>query len=263
MTGEDKVILTLGFSLILAIFLDFQAKKQYHLLNKDIKKISVEELVSDNVNKFKKKVEEKKEKVEEEVQSMIEKKQDVIKDYLKETKKELETSIKDTKNLKKIEELKKSLNEELKNPYLKNINQIALPSDDSNITELFLYFPKFKDNKKTEMYQVKRKIKGVVTPITALNILQKGPQSNETGLVNAFYEKIKIKDVDYIEERGIINLYFDENFLSKSSLIMNDRVHQICLTLKQFQNIKTIQIWVHQDLYVKLKECNRNFNQYQ
>lgn len=262
MTGEDKIILTLLFSLILTIFLDFQAKKQYNLVNKEVKKISIDELVGDDFNKLKRKVEENKELIEEETAS-IQDKYDNIKQHIKDTKKEYEKTIQEQSKIKKIEELKKSLNDELKNPYLRNINQLTLPYDDSNITQIFLYFPKFKDNKKTEMYQVKRKVKGAITPLTALTILQKGPLSEEAGLVNAFYDKIRIKNIDFIEDDGIINLYFDENFISKSSIIMNDRIHQICLTLKQFQNIKFIQIWINEDLYIKQKECNRNFIEYQ
>ncbi len=112
------------------------------------------------------------------------------------------------------------------------------------------------------MYKVKRRIKGKVTPLVALNILQKGPTSSETGLVNAFYSAIKLEQISYEEDKKRIHLYFDNDYISNNISIQKDRNGQVCLTLKQFSNIEEIYIWVENKLYKSYNHCNREFKYY-
>ncbi len=274
MNLEDKTLLVLFFSLIVIIFLDFQAKKQYHQIQKNIKKISVDELLEENKSNFEKltrTIEKNKEKriLEEEIEKVkdLQKKIERTNDNFKENYSEIQS-----KNLKKIEEeieikkkniqkLKEKLNKELENPYLRNISILTLPDDEKENTEFFLFFPGYKA-KKTEMFKVKRRIKGKVTPFVALNILQKGPTSSETGLVNAYYSAIKLEQISYEEDKKRIHLFFDNNYLSNNINIQKDRDDQVCLTLKQFSNIEEIYIWVENKLYKSYNHCRREFKDY-
>jgi len=228
MNFEDKVIITVISGIILTIFLDLQAKKQYHQVKNNIKKVSIEELLENKT------IHKAKEQVEE------------IYDESKE----------------KVIESAKKIPQKIENSYLKNLESLNLPYNDAEITEINLYFPKFLKNKRTEMYQVSRKIKGKVNPITALNILQKGPQEKEAGLVNAYYEGLSFYKISYDEERQILHLFFNQNFYSHNDVIMKDRIDQICLTLKQFPEIKSIYYWIDNQLYLKQEKCERKVIKY-
>jgi len=247
MLFEDKTIITVFCCLVLGIFLDHQAKRQHQIIEKNIKKISLEELIEDNKKKLNRKLEE----------IPYEKVQDLYEDLKnKKIKKNVET-LDQLKGQLELENLDKG-----KNLYLKNIHNLILPFDESETTELFLYFPKLTKNKTTEMYQVKRKVKGKITPLVALSILQKGPLSNEQGLVNAYFEGINLIKISYNDDKQRLNLYFDDGFYSKNPIIMQDRVHQICLTLSQFENIKEVFIWINDQPYKKLNRCDRNYKQW-
>jgi len=223
MNFEDKVIITVISGIVLAVFLDLQAKKQYYQVKNNIKKVSIEELLED------KKIHKAKEQIEEIYEE----------------------------NKEKVIENAKQIPKKIENSYLKNLESLVLPYNDAEITEINLYFPRFLKNRKTEMYQVSRKIKGKVNPIIALNMLQKGPQEKEAGLVNAYYEGISFYKISFDEEKQILHLFFDQSFYSHNDVIMKDRIDQICLTLKQFPYIKSIYYWIDNQLYLKQEKCER------
>jgi len=228
MNFEDKVIITVISGIVLAVFLDLQAKKQYQHVKNNIKKVSIEELLED------KKIHKAKEQIEEVYEE----------------------------NKEKVIESAKKIPQKIENSYLKNLESLTLPYNDAEITEINLYFPRFLKNKKTEMYQVSRKIKGKVNPITALNTLQKGPLEKESGLVNAYYEGVSFYKISYDEEKQILHLFFDQSFYSHNDVIMKDRIDQICLTLKQFPEIRSIYYWIENQLYLKQEKCEKKVIKY-
>jgi hypothetical protein len=120
MNFEDKVIITVISGIVLAVFLDLQAKKQYHHVKNNIKKVSIEELLED------KKIHKAKEQIEEVYEE----------------------------NKEKVIESAKKIPQKIENSYLKNLESLTLPYNDAEITEINLYFPRFLKNKKTESYKL-------------------------------------------------------------------------------------------------------------
>lgn len=163
----------------------------------------------------------------------------------------LEKDIEKTKNI--LESSVKTL--EQKYQPLKEFNKkfkIALPTENSK-TVLYLYYPKL-SGKETQMYRVTKKINGEVTLEDALKLLQKG---TEKGFVNAFYDGVKIQDIKYDATNKRIHLIFNDTFISKNNMVMQDRIDQICLLVKQFKEIIEIYYWVNETLMHKETSCKR------
>ncbi len=142
-----------------------------------------------------------------------------------------------------------------KYPSLKDLKEklkIVLPMENSK-TILYLYYPRF-FGKETQMYRITKKINGEVTIDDALKLLQKG---TEKGFVNAFYDSIKLENIKYDSTNKRIHLIFDDSFISNNKIVMQDRIDQICLVLKQFKEINEIYYWVNESLLHKETNCKR------
>lgn len=139
-------------------------------------------------------------------------------------------------------------NIEHNNPSSQEINTNRLPllpfikSDNGQIkTKVFLFFPGFR-GRETVMMRVSRTVSKSVNPKQILELIQAGPLYSEKGLVNALDSSIKIEDLLIQENEA--KVYVSKSMHQMSSIIRRDRLDQLCLTLFQFKEIKSIRIFV-------------------
>lgn len=230
MGKEDKLILIIATLSVLLVFMDRQAKKQQEFIKANVRKISSKEFIGTLESKDR-----EKENISDTLENRLHR------------QKEIQEVIQKIQNLLKEE----------KGKFIQRSGVLpALPLDEKQNTVLKLYYPRYRENKETEIQEVIRTIKGKVTPYTALKILQKGPLKNEKGYVNAFFENITIKDMIYEEDTKSIHIFFENSFYTENSPVMTDRLQQVCRTVRQFPDIEIVVIWLDTHPRFVMDKCN-------
>ena len=103
-----------------------------------------------------------------------------------------------------------------------------------------LYFIRFQRSR-TELVRVKRRIPAAsFTPQGILELLQQGPLPRERGLLSAFNRKTNILDVQ--QQNDVILVDLGEGVAQNGPKIVQDRLDQIVLTLSQFPEIREVKI---------------------
>lgn len=110
-----------------------------------------------------------------------------------------------------------------------------------DMTPVALFFPAFR-GRQTVMVRVKRDIPGTVTPVVALQWLQKGPGPKEKGLVNALDTSIPIERVEVTA--GTVTVHAGPAMHRMSTAILQDRLDQMRLTLGQFPGLRELRLVV-------------------
>lgn len=139
-------------------------------------------------------------------------------------------------------------NIEHNNPSSHEINTNRLPvlpfikSANGQIkTKVFLFFPGFR-GRETVMIKVSRTVNKSVNPKQILELVQAGPLYSEKGLVNPLDSSIKIEDLLIQENEA--KVYVSKSMHQMSSIVRRDRLDQLCLALFQFNEIKSIRIFI-------------------
>ncbi|MBW7859249.1 MAG: GerMN domain-containing protein, partial [Leptonema sp. (in: Bacteria)] len=119
--------------------------------------------------------------------------------------------------------------------------ETAKNSDGKVTTKVSLFYPGFR-GRETIMMRVNRSVEGAVNPKRALELIQKGPLYLEKGLVNPFDASIKVEDL--IIQNNEAKVYISKSMHQMSAIVRQDRLDQLCLTLFQFKEIKSIRIFI-------------------
>ncbi|MCE9598071.1 MAG: GerMN domain-containing protein [Spirochaetia bacterium] len=126
-----------------------------------------------------------------------------------------------------------------------------------------LFFIEYR-GKESALVRVRRKWPGeTVTVRAVLQYLQKGPNTVEIGLLNAF-ENVRVGSSSLKD--GVLTVECDSGLLRMSSHVIQDRVDQIVYTMTQFREIKGVRLVVEGErrpyLDRTLKRSGRKFKDY-
>lgn len=232
--AENRAILILGGILLLLIFLDRQASEQINLRAATHDSTEPAALIQEKVEQTRDRLDGIKDSLKGEA-----------KDGLEAGKQGLEERLVPVK--RPIDEILKSRMEDPGHPSVEGSIQADQLQSDPRLAiaesrqGYHLYFLRFHGSS-SQIVRVSRTSSEPVTYRQLLENLQSGPRDQETGLLTALDSSVKIHSVH--ERDGVVTVDLGKGIHRMSSIIIRDRVHQICFTLFQFSNVKAVEILV-------------------
>ena len=260
---SNKIIFLLLFCLVLSVFMDIQAKKHYalgikvqNISNDENKPQDLKQNLDSNIESSWDLEEEKethdetnntelsrdilnsKAKIGNKIQ--FSKKVKKWEDKLLQEVQKRKSNYKTTKNTNRTKTLFEVLSEPLELENVAPIFQNWLQTNGKNID---LYFISFVSNQKSELVRVSRNYEKKYINVThLLDFLQAGPNIEERNLINNFDSSIEIYDA-FIHNKTI-TLDLNSAIGRMGKHVIDDRLQQIVLTLRQFPEIQILRILI-------------------